>query len=285
MGFVPLLEVTPGPEPRTLGVAGELDSSSVDALTVALVPLLQSDGDVVLDVGDLSFIDSTGIHLLVSACLDLQGRGSVVLHRPQRMVLRVLEVAGLDHRLPNLVLTPSRVVEAAPPAVSVALSVGDGHAGPSHRAAIVSYSLEGEKGSMTLTVFDDHLESASEHDGKLRNDSLWLRYISAVEVRGDQVLVRSGTDSMLLSFGEEQEAHRFVALIRNLLDEDASEPSRAPAEGPGATPIPLEGPGPSPGLQIAKGFRFQHLLRQRLERVALRVAWRGGERMAVVENP
>jgi anti-anti-sigma factor len=75
-------------------VAGELDIVSADRLEAAVSDRLEAASDLVLDVADVSFVDSTGIR----AFLRLAGRITprcVVLRRPQANVARVLEIVGI----------------------------------------------------------------------------------------------------------------------------------------------------------------------------------------------
>jgi anti-anti-sigma factor len=51
-------------------------------------------GPVILDLSELTFIDSTGLRCL----LVLASRTAVVIRHPQPAVRRVFTIAGLDHR-------------------------------------------------------------------------------------------------------------------------------------------------------------------------------------------
>jgi anti-anti-sigma factor len=87
---------------QTIRLAGELDLASADALEEELVRVEATDAaTIVLDLADLSFLDSSGIRLLIAA----SGRsradsGRLVIRRPPESVRRVLRVAGVDDRLP-----------------------------------------------------------------------------------------------------------------------------------------------------------------------------------------
>jgi anti-anti-sigma factor len=91
-----LLEIQASDDPRTFKVSGELDISNADHLVETLVEPLRTGGDVLLDVSDLRFIDSSGVRALVQTAISLEGRGRLVLRRPQGPVLRVLDLMGLD---------------------------------------------------------------------------------------------------------------------------------------------------------------------------------------------
>lgn len=79
-------------------VIGELDVAASPLLREALVELVDGQGSlsVVLDLQEMTFIDSTGIGVLVGALRSLRGKGgALVLANPRPMAIRVLEIAGL----------------------------------------------------------------------------------------------------------------------------------------------------------------------------------------------
>jgi anti-anti-sigma factor len=77
----------------SLRITGELDLSNVDSLRPTLDSLVGSGPDVVVfDLGDLDFMDSSGIALLVETA----GRvGRVEIHQPSTIIRRVIESTGL----------------------------------------------------------------------------------------------------------------------------------------------------------------------------------------------
>lgn len=80
-----------------VALAGELDLASAPELQRCLEELFEGGAQrVVVDLGDLAFIDSTGISALVrgkNRALDA-GR-SLALRRPRPGVRRVLEITGV----------------------------------------------------------------------------------------------------------------------------------------------------------------------------------------------
>ena len=74
---------------------GELDIVSAAGLADALVEVAGST--LVVDLSDLTFIDSSGISALVVARNRIlaEGKGELVLTRPGVIVRRVLEITGL----------------------------------------------------------------------------------------------------------------------------------------------------------------------------------------------
>lgn len=80
-----------------LTIRGEVDLASADALAAALDEFAAST-DVFIDVGDVPFVDSTGLSVLIRQSMRLrQGGGSLHLRRPAPNLRRLLEFCCLDH--------------------------------------------------------------------------------------------------------------------------------------------------------------------------------------------
>jgi anti-sigma B factor antagonist len=81
-----------------LRVRGEIDVASAPAFHASLSDLLDRDADAcVVDLSDVSFIDSIGLGALVGA--ETRARGSakslrLVVSQPQ--IIKLLELTGLD---------------------------------------------------------------------------------------------------------------------------------------------------------------------------------------------
>jgi anti-sigma B factor antagonist len=85
------------PEAQVARVSGELDILSSPALREELTELSQGDRSVILDLEGLSFMDSTGLSVIIAALKRLRERGlELVLARPQPSVRRTMEICGLD---------------------------------------------------------------------------------------------------------------------------------------------------------------------------------------------
>jgi anti-anti-sigma factor len=82
-------------------VCGELDLSTVGELSRSLGPLIEAHPrEVILELGGLGFIDSTGLSLLVKTSRQLgEHHGTLGLAHPTPPVRRVLEIVGLDQLL------------------------------------------------------------------------------------------------------------------------------------------------------------------------------------------
>ena len=81
---------------------GELDLANADSLERELdAALRDGNGQVVIDMSELTFIDSTGIALLVTALGKDGGTGRVRFLRSRAAaVTRVLQLTGVGERLP-----------------------------------------------------------------------------------------------------------------------------------------------------------------------------------------
>jgi anti-anti-sigma factor len=77
---------------------GEIDLASATRLDSALAQALSAGPRITLDLGDVTFMDSTGINAVVGVLHHL-GRTpeAIVLRDPTDAVRRVLAIAGIDH--------------------------------------------------------------------------------------------------------------------------------------------------------------------------------------------
>lgn len=80
---------------------GELDVATASRLEAVLSPLVDSSASlVVLDLTDVSFLDSSGLRTIVRTATSLEdGGGRLVIDGASAAVSRVLEVTGLLERL------------------------------------------------------------------------------------------------------------------------------------------------------------------------------------------
>jgi anti-sigma B factor antagonist len=105
----------PGGEKATIvEVGGELEMHSAPLLRQELAAACEgSRPSVLVDLSSLSFIDSTGIGVLVGALKRArENKGSLVLVCPVERIRRVFEITGLLHALP-LYETRTQAREAA----------------------------------------------------------------------------------------------------------------------------------------------------------------------------
>lgn len=96
-----MLEIIWTEEPKGLRLVGEVDLATVERFRSALAPVVREGGEIVLDIGDMRFIDSSGAQVLIRALEDLSDRGRIVLAHPSRTVVRIVMIMGLQ-RFKNL---------------------------------------------------------------------------------------------------------------------------------------------------------------------------------------
>jgi anti-anti-sigma factor len=102
--FAPLAVTTDGgvgrvsSDTRTVTVAGEIDFATSPQLKKALVDVLETKrGDTVVDLSAVSFVDASGIGVLVAAAnLAHSGGGQLILRHPSRAVLLLFDHLELD---------------------------------------------------------------------------------------------------------------------------------------------------------------------------------------------
>jgi anti-sigma B factor antagonist len=92
------IDVSMSDEQAVITLSGELDLSNVDSLQTRLQPVLKMRPSVVVfDLGNLRFLDSSGIGLL----LDVANRvGTVRLRQPSEIVRQIVKYTGLSGVLP-----------------------------------------------------------------------------------------------------------------------------------------------------------------------------------------
>lgn len=84
-------------------VRGELDTQAVFRLEPTLDGLARDDPakEVVFDLRELTFVDSSGLGVLVAADQRLRGQGGTTRFlRPPDQVMRIFKLAALDEALP-----------------------------------------------------------------------------------------------------------------------------------------------------------------------------------------
>ncbi|MEY2474789.1 MAG: anti-sigma factor antagonist [Actinomycetota bacterium] len=86
-----------GVTPR-LRLIGEMDAGTIDVFRSAVTDVRDAGGErVILDLGELDFIDSTGLGALVAALKRFRDvGGDVTLTDVRPRVAKLLELTGLD---------------------------------------------------------------------------------------------------------------------------------------------------------------------------------------------
>jgi stage II sporulation protein AA (anti-sigma F factor antagonist) len=87
----------PDDGPAVVKLRGEMDVANAGAVSACLNGLLDAGADVVIDLSDLQFIDSTGLGVLVKAGGRAREDGlRIRLRAPGKNVASTLSVTGLD---------------------------------------------------------------------------------------------------------------------------------------------------------------------------------------------
>ena len=98
-----LLEISTRKDGRyaVVTLRGELDLAGASGLRDRLRTACEdNDGRVVLDLNELTFIDSTGLSILVEYHDKARAAGGrLILLAPRAPVVRILDITGLDGRL------------------------------------------------------------------------------------------------------------------------------------------------------------------------------------------
>jgi len=78
-------------------LSGELDMATATVLARHLSAVVRGGTDVIVDISDVTFIDSSGLRALIDARRQSEDRGrTLTLRWPARNVSRVLAITGLD---------------------------------------------------------------------------------------------------------------------------------------------------------------------------------------------
>ncbi len=96
----PSLEVVQTGE-RSYRIRGEIDLATIGSLTDPLRHATAREGDLILELEELRFTDSTGLKELIKTAQALEGRGRLILTNPGDPIKRFFELAGLE-RIPNI---------------------------------------------------------------------------------------------------------------------------------------------------------------------------------------
>jgi anti-anti-sigma factor len=90
--------VEQGEGDRSFRLVGELDLATVQLLLDRLGPSAEAAGDLALDASELTFIDSSGLHGLVTLARKLSGHGRLIIRHAEPFVRNVLAITGLDRQ-------------------------------------------------------------------------------------------------------------------------------------------------------------------------------------------
>ena len=80
------------------GIAGEIDAHTAPALAAAMTEL--PNGLVTVDVAGVSFMDSSGLRVLIEAATRARdGGGDLIICNPTPGIARLIEISGLAGQL------------------------------------------------------------------------------------------------------------------------------------------------------------------------------------------
>lgn len=86
-------------EGSIISMSGDLDAHTAPQLDAAVDSLMSSgDGDIVLEMESVGFVDSSGLRSMIRARNDGGDDRQVIIRSPSAATLRLLEVTGMtDH--------------------------------------------------------------------------------------------------------------------------------------------------------------------------------------------
>jgi anti-sigma B factor antagonist len=90
-------ERSTAPEGVCVAVAGEIDIESAPQMRLALDSALAAGGTIVADLGGVTFMDSSGLSVLISVHQRARAAGAtLVLRNVPARVLALLKMTGMD---------------------------------------------------------------------------------------------------------------------------------------------------------------------------------------------
>lgn len=78
-----------------LSVAGEIDLASAPEFKEALAQVAAEKIPVTVDLADVTFMDSSGLHVLFTFASSTNGTGPVRVVNPSRTILRTMQIVGM----------------------------------------------------------------------------------------------------------------------------------------------------------------------------------------------
>jgi anti-anti-sigma factor len=84
-----------------LKLEGELDSATVPLAVDAFASRTNGTPELTLEVSDLTFIDSAGLHAIITFARSREPDGTITISGASPFLLRLFEITQVD-RLPNL---------------------------------------------------------------------------------------------------------------------------------------------------------------------------------------
>jgi anti-sigma B factor antagonist len=83
-------------DPYGLRLEGEIDLATAPALKDALIARLTEGKPITLDMKGVTFVDSSGVQVILAAAVGSHSEGTVIMKDPSAAVLRVMELIGIE---------------------------------------------------------------------------------------------------------------------------------------------------------------------------------------------
>jgi len=96
-----------------ISMFGDIDMATADAFASALEPSIAQGGPVPIDLSGVSFMDSTGVYVLVEAAAALGDRGCIIVHGAHDGVAKLFELTGLANTRGNIHIVGCSVLVGA----------------------------------------------------------------------------------------------------------------------------------------------------------------------------
>jgi anti-anti-sigma factor len=103
---LPVLRIEPLEEGVGLRVSGDLADADVGLAASAFDRLAEIGGDITLDLGGVTFMDSMGLGKLIVLAIGLSGRGHLRLVNVRPQLMRVFELVSPRRPLANMTVIP-----------------------------------------------------------------------------------------------------------------------------------------------------------------------------------
>ncbi len=93
--------------PVQLRLKGELDMAAAPKFEAIFRELSESEGDIVIDLAEITFVDSTGFRTLVTISRSRTGYGPLKVVNVRPNVMRIARIIAVDC-LPTILFRPAR---------------------------------------------------------------------------------------------------------------------------------------------------------------------------------
>jgi anti-sigma B factor antagonist len=83
-------------------LSGEIDMATAQSLSSALQPWVRAGGPVIVDFSAVSFMDSTGLRVLIEEAKALGERGCIIIHGSHGAVASLLRITKVEEAMENV---------------------------------------------------------------------------------------------------------------------------------------------------------------------------------------